>query len=158
MSAAARKQAKKTTSKKAPMLTVATVDLDVVLQNVMLNLPATQTSYNVYVRKFLLYLDQTEATPLQKQWLTDKLMAGFLYALGVKEERAPHFLKGASASLGTELLRFDLPGIYTSPHLYPVCKKVIKDWHNANKLDPWVKEKAPHLQTFLRKFLTKILI
>jgi hypothetical protein len=103
MSVAARRKGK-TTSKKVPMLTAATVDLDVVLQNVML--PATQTSYNVYVRKFLVYLDQTEATPLQKQWFTDKLMAGFLYALGVKEEHAPHFLKAASAALGTELTRF----------------------------------------------------
>ncbi|KAJ1383257.1 hypothetical protein B484DRAFT_440659, partial [Ochromonadaceae sp. CCMP2298] len=142
MSAAARKQAKKTSSKTAPMLTAATVDLDEVLQNVMLNLPTTQTSYNVYVRKFLEYLGQTALTPLQKSWLADKLMGGFIYALGVKEDHAPHFLKGASASLGTELLRFELPGIYTSPHLYPICKKVIKDWHNANKLTPWVKEKA----------------
>jgi hypothetical protein len=125
MSAAARKKAR-VEGKTKPMQTVEDVDLDQVLESIMLNLPETQKSYNVCVRKFLLYLNQTTATPIQKEWLTDRMMGGFFFAQGVKEDHAPHFLKGASASLGTELVRFDLPGIYTSPHLYPVCKKVIK--------------------------------
>jgi hypothetical protein len=49
MSAAARKKAR-VEGKKVPLQTVENVDLDQVLENVMLN-------YNVYVRKFLLYLN-----------------------------------------------------------------------------------------------------
>jgi hypothetical protein len=55
MSAAQRKKAR-AEGKKAPMQTVENVDLELVLENVMLNLPETQKSYNVYVRKFLAYM------------------------------------------------------------------------------------------------------
>jgi hypothetical protein len=125
MSAAQRKKAR-TEGKKAAMQTVENVDLELVLANVMLNLPKTQKGYNVYVRKFLAYMNQTTLMPIHKEWLTDRLMGGFIFAPGVQEDHAQHFLKGTSASLGTELVRFELPEIYTSPHLYPVCKKVIK--------------------------------
>jgi hypothetical protein len=108
------------------MVPIEDIDIAQVVKDAQINIPATQKSYSVYIKKFRVALKQKEDTPIVAEFMTDDNIASFLFTLGNFNNHGPCHLKGASAALGTELVRLELPGIYTSKHQYPRTAIVIK--------------------------------
>jgi hypothetical protein len=107
-------------------MNVDDVDLDLELKDAKLNIDTTTNTYNVYLRKLRKFNKLGKDDPLLPEHLTDRVLAAFLFALGVEMEHKPHHLKSGSAAIGAELLRSELPGIHTAKHLYPKTILMIK--------------------------------
>ncbi|KAJ1438143.1 hypothetical protein B484DRAFT_416359 [Ochromonadaceae sp. CCMP2298] len=63
----------------------------------MVNIPATEKSYETFVRKFRGYVGLAENERVQEDALTDHNFANFLLAVGKEHDWKPHFRKASMA-------------------------------------------------------------
>jgi hypothetical protein len=91
----------------------------------MVNIPATEKSYETFVRKFRGYVGLAENERVQEDALTDHNFANFLLAVGKEHDWKPHFRKASMAAIGSMLKNRNLDKLFDSPHLYRETHRVI---------------------------------
>ncbi|KAJ1398415.1 hypothetical protein B484DRAFT_438411, partial [Ochromonadaceae sp. CCMP2298] len=95
------------------------------IQNGMINIPATEKSYETVVRKFRAYVGVEENESVPAEALNDYNFSNFLLEVGKEHDWKPHFKKSTVAALGSLIKRVTGDGIYERPDLYRETHRVI---------------------------------
>ena len=111
------------------MLVASEMDLQEMLNEGSDNIPATQASYAVTLKKFSKFVETDEynvnGAMIKKEFFTDDKIAKFLISLGIASDHKPHALKSARAALGYALSVHALPNMRETSQLYPNTTRAI---------------------------------
>jgi hypothetical protein len=95
-----------------------------------LNTDGTATMYASYLKKFSLFVRETEVDDgsiyAAKELFTDENICGFLLKYFNEKHHKPHFKKAILAAIGSGLLYHGLPGLFSTFGVYPLTMKMKK--------------------------------
>ncbi|KAJ1394749.1 hypothetical protein B484DRAFT_407796 [Ochromonadaceae sp. CCMP2298] len=116
---------------------IGDVDNSEEIENGMVNIPATEKSYETFVRKFRGYVGFEAKERVPADALNDHNFSNFLLAVGKEHDGKPHFRKAAMAAIGSMLKKHNIDKLFESPHLYRETHRVITRWLCELKINPY---------------------
>ena len=100
------------------------------INELSLNTDNTAQQYACYLKKFAVFVGQTGVLTAgiyaDKSFFTDENIGGFLLKYFNEKDSRPHFKKVILAAIGSGLLFYGLPGIFSSFGVYPLTMKMKK--------------------------------